>query len=107
MYNPDTDLLFPTRNIASLSHERGVSWQNLVALVEATGQDSPEQIAFLLMLARLNSCATCNSGAYRAMHGCAICARQSLKRHHGSDEDLIGLFVAARNEVDIFLKKRI
>ena len=106
MYNPDTDLLFPPRNIASLSHERGTAWQKLVATVEATGPDSPEQMTFILMLARLNSCATCNADSYRAMHGCNVCARQSLKRYHGSDEDLTGLFETTRTEVNLHLQKK-
>ena len=106
MYNPDTDLIFPPRDIASLTNERGPEWRKLVAAVDTEGSNSPEQIAFILMLARLNSCATCNSDSYRALHGCTFCAKQSLKRFHGSDEELCGLFERTRIEVNIFLQKK-
>jgi hypothetical protein len=103
MYNPDTDLIFPPRDIPPLGSERGKLWQELVTAVEETGPDSPEQMAFILMMARLNNCATCNADSYRALHGCTICSKQSLKRFHGSDEELTGLFETARVEVSVFL----
>jgi hypothetical protein len=106
MHNPDTDLIFPPRGISPLCDERGAAWRNLVAAVEKTGPDSHEQMAFILMMARLNSCATCNSDSHRAMHGCTVCARQSLKRFHGSDEELTGLFETAKTEVMYFLQKK-
>lgn len=104
MYNPDTDLIFPPRGISPLCNERGTTWQELIAAVNKTGPDSPEQMAFILMMARLNNCATCNADAFRAMHGCIVCAKQSLKRFHGSDEELTGLFETARTEVSVFLQ---
>jgi hypothetical protein len=106
MYNPDTDLIFPPRSISPLCNERGTTWQELVAAVEKTGPDSPEQMAFILMMARLNNCPTCNADSYRAIHGCTVCAKQSLKRFHGSDEELTGLFKIARTEVGVFLQKK-
>jgi alkylhydroperoxidase family enzyme len=106
MYNPDTDLIFPPRGISPLCNERGAPWQELVAAVEQTGLDSPEQMAFILMMARLNNCATCNSDSYRAINGCIVCAKQSLKRFHGSDEELKGLFETARTEVSVFLRNK-
>ena len=63
-------------------------------------------LAFILMMARLNNCVTCNSDSYRAMHGCITCARQSIKRFHGSDEDLTRIFETARTEVIEFLQKK-
>jgi hypothetical protein len=106
MNNPDTDLIFPPRCIAPLSNERGTQWRNLVTAVEKTGPDCPEQLAFILMMARINSCATCNADSYRAMHGCTVCARHSLKRFHGSDEELTRLFETAKAEVMVFLQKK-
>ncbi len=103
MFNPDTDLIFPPRGISSLSNERGKAWRDLVAAVEETGPDSPEQMAFILMMARLNSCATCNADSYRAIHGCTVCAKQSLKRFHSMDEELTGLYETAKAEVTVFL----
>jgi hypothetical protein len=106
MDNPETDLIFPPRGIASLGNERGVGWQDLVAAVENSPLDSPDQMAFILMMARLNNCATCNSDSYRAIHGCITCARQALKRFHGSDDEITGLFRTARAEVVLFLQKK-
>ena len=106
MYNSTTDLIFPPRIIPSLCNERGAAWQELIAAVERTGPDSPEQMAFILMMARLNNCATCSADSYRAIQGCTVCARQSLKRFHGSDEELTRLFKTARAEVNMFLQKK-
>jgi len=106
MVNPDTDLIFPPRIISSLCSERDEAWQELVAAVEKSGSDSPEQMAFILMMARLNSCATCNADSYRAMHGCTVCAIQSLKRFHGSDQDLTSMYQTARTEVAVFMQKK-
>ncbi len=105
MYNPDTDLLFPPRAIPPLQEGRGAAWQDLVADIIRTGSDSPEQMAFILMMARLNNCITCNADSYRAMSGCTACAKQSLKRFHGDDKELIDLFQFAKTEVDQYLKK--
>jgi hypothetical protein len=79
-------------------------WQELITAVEKTGPDSPDLMAFILMMARLNNCATCNADSYRAIHGCTVCSKQSLKRFHGSDEELTGLFETARSEVSVFLQ---
>jgi predicted peroxiredoxin len=102
----DTILIFPPGNISSLAGERGSPWQDLVAAVENSGNESPEQLAFLLMMARLNSCANCNADSYRAIHGCTVCGKQSLKRFHGSDQDLTGLYQAAKTEVILYLQKK-
>jgi len=107
MVNPNTDLIFPPRGISSLCNERGTAWRDLVTAVEDAGPDSPEQMAFILMMARLNSCATCNADSYRAIHGCTVCAKQSLKRFHGSDEELTKLFETSKTEVVMFLQKKI
>jgi predicted peroxiredoxin len=106
MYNPNTDLIFPPRGIPFLYNERGKPWQDLVAAVERTGSNSPEQLALILMMARLNNCATCNADSYRAVQGCVVCSKQSLKRFHGSDEELNGLFETARTEVSLFLHNK-
>jgi len=106
MHNPDTDLIFPARSISSLSNERDADWRELVAGVQKAGLDSPEQMAFILMMARLNNCATCNADSYRAIHGCTVCARQSLKRFHDSNKELTRLYKTAFAEVGVFLQKK-
>ena len=106
MYNPDTDLLFPGRVISTLGDQRGETWQGLVARVGEAEPESIEYLAFILMMARLDGCVTCNADSYRAMHGCTACARQTLKRYRGSDEDLAGLYRAARLDVETFLDRK-
>jgi hypothetical protein len=106
MYNPETDLLFPPRVLPALRDLRGEAWQGLVTHVLAAGPDSLEQMAFILMMARLNNCATCNADSFRAMTGCSTCAKQSLKRFHETDEALAALYQAASSEVELFLQKR-
>jgi predicted peroxiredoxin len=106
MKNSSTGLIFPPGDISSLAGERGPSWQDLVAAVEKSGPDSPEQMAFLLMMARLTSCANCNADSYRAIHGCTICGKQSLKRFQGTDQELSGLYQTAKTEVRLYLQKK-
>ncbi len=106
MYNPDTDLIFPPRAILALAEERGPSWKDLLTKIEKCPPDSLDQTALILLMARMNTCTTCNSNSFRAMNGCATCARQSLKRFRGSDEELIGLYLTAKKDVDDFLHNR-
>jgi hypothetical protein len=106
MYNPETDLLFPPRSLPALSDVRGAAWRELVISVLAAGPNSLEQMAFVLMMARLNNCATCNADSFRAMTGCTTCAKQSLKRFHETDEALIAVYQAARAEVQQYLQKK-
>jgi alkylhydroperoxidase family enzyme len=106
MYNPETDLLFPPRSLPALRNLRSSEWQDLVTSVLEAGPDSIEQMAFILMMARMNNCATCNSDSFRAMTGCAMCATQSLKRFHETDDALTSLYQAARGEVEQYLQKK-
>ncbi len=106
MYNPDTDLIFPPRAIHALAEDRAQAWQELVRSIEASEPESLDMTAFILVMARMSSCATCNSDSFRALNGCAVCARQSLKRFRGSDEDLLELFQAARDEVERYMEKK-
>jgi hypothetical protein len=106
MYNPDTELLFPPRILPDLRDLRGIIWQELVNSVSESGENSFEETAFVLMMARLNNCATCNSDSYRAMNGCTFCTKQSLKRFHESDQTLIEIFLTTRAEVENYLQKK-
>jgi hypothetical protein len=106
MYNPDTDLLFPLRALPELGDIRGTAWRGLVSSVILAGADSLEQISFILMMARMNNCATCASDSYRAMNGCTICAKQSLKRFHENDDALIQTFDTTKREVEKYLHEK-
>lgn len=108
MYNSDTELLFPSRVIPTLRDLRGESWRELVDLVDPQEQTSPDQLAFVLMMIRLDGCLTCNSDSYRAMRGCTQCAQQSVRRFRGEDQELQEMFEVARKEIveTIFLDHR-
>lgn len=103
MYNSDTDLLFPPRVIPDLREVRGPIWRKLVARVSGAKAVSVERMAFILMMVRLNGCASCNADSFRAMNGCTSCAKQSLKRFRGSDAELVKLYEEAKNEVTQYL----
>ena len=107
MYNPETDLLFPPRSLPALCELRGQLWRELVTRVLEAGPDSLEQMAFVLMMARMNNCITCNTDSFRAMTGCTTCAKQSLKRSHETDEGLAVIYQAARLEVEQYLQKKL
>jgi hypothetical protein len=105
MYNPDTDLLFPPRVIPELRAARGASWRQLVARVSASKDNSVERMAFILMMVRLDGCASCNADSFRAMNGCTSCAKQALKRFRGADSELIKLYKDAKTEMARHLEK--
>jgi len=104
MDNIETDLLFPSREIHSLIAERGGIWQELVRKVEKTEAESKERMAFILLMARLTNCVGCNTDSYRAIQGCSSCARQSLKRFHGTDEELTSLFNVAKTDLTCYME---
>lgn len=104
MYSDQTEPLFPPRAIPVLGEARSAAWRDLVGGVVKAGRDSLEEMAFILMMARLCNCATCTADSYRAISGCAACAGQSLKRFHGADGELANLFQSAKTEVEQYLK---
>lgn len=105
MYNTDTELLFPSRVIPSLRSLRGEVWRILVDRVNALEQSTPEHLAFVLMMVRLDGCVSCNADSFRAMRGCTQCARQTVRRFRGSDQDLIAQYEEARKDVDRLTEK--
>lgn len=105
MYNSDTELLFPARVIEKLKDQRGKEWQNLVGEVEGKESTSPDQLAFVLMMARLDGCTTCNADSFRAMRGCTQCALQNVRRFRGDDKELVKMYERARKDLDPFLNK--
>jgi hypothetical protein len=106
MYNPDTDLLFPARTLPALRDLRGPSWRDLLASVMAAGPDSYELMAMILLMARLNNCATCNADSYRAMNGCTTCSKQTLKRLRETDDALINIYLTDKAEIEQYLQSK-
>jgi hypothetical protein len=105
MYNSDTELLFPSRVIPALRTLRGSEWRDLVDRIYAEAPQSPDHLAFVLMMIRLGGCVSCNADSFRAMRGCTQCARQTVRRFRGTDQDLIDQFNEARHDVEKYLKK--
>ncbi len=106
MNNPDTELLFPLRVIGHLVNIRGEEWRNLVECVQNDGDSSVNQHGFVLAMVKIAGCVSCNSDSFRAMRGCTQCSIQAVRRHRGSDHDLVLLFEQSRDEVEKYLKKR-
>jgi hypothetical protein len=106
MLKLDFDLLFPPSILPGLSDMRGAIWQKLINSVIAAGPGSLEQMAFILMMARMNNCATCNSDSYRAIKGCTFCSKQSLGRFHETDQALIDGFQTSMKEVKQYLHNK-
>ena len=92
MYNRDTELLFPSRLIPTLRDLRGEFWRELVDRVCRQEPDSPDRLALVLLMVRLGSCLTCQADSMRALNGCTECARLTIRRFRGSDQDLVALF---------------
>lgn len=106
MYNNDTELLFPARVIEELADKRGEAWRELVESVTKLPEDSPEHLAFMLMMTRLNNCGTCNSDSFRAMRGCTQCTLQNVRRFRGSDQEFIKLYEKALRDINKSLAKQ-
>ncbi len=85
----DNELLFPPGVIPQLRHARGEGWRELVDRIGQLPDDDPESLAFSLMMIRLDGCLSCETDSFRAMRGCAACARQVLHRFKGTDADLM------------------
>lgn len=102
MYNPDTELIFPSRIIPTLRDLRGEDWQNIVDRADDQSCKTLDHLAFVLLMVRLAHCDTCQVDSYRALHGCTLCAKRTIERFQGSDEDLIVLYIEAREEVRIY-----
>jgi hypothetical protein len=100
-----TELLFPPYLIAELEELRGTTWRDLVTATAKLADGSPEQTAFVLLMARLANCSTCNANTYRAAQGCVECSKHVLKHFHGSDEDLVSMYETAKSEVKEYLHR--
>jgi len=105
MYNADTELLFPPRVIPALETQRGDGWKKLVNRVSKAEEGSLDRLAFILLMVRLNGCASCSSDSFRAMQGCTACARQTVKRFRGTDKEMVALFESAKPEIELYIQK--
>lgn len=99
MYNSDTELLFPLRVLPTLAGMRGDEWRKLVEHVTDDSASRVEKTAFVLMMVRMGGCVSCNSDSFRAMRGCTVCAKQTIRRFKGPDKDLVEQHRALQKEV--------
>jgi hypothetical protein len=95
----DNALMFPHRAIAALRNARGPKWKKLVERVLSLPETHEETLAFMLLMIRLNGCMGCETDSYRAMRGCSACALQTLRRYKGSDDEILGEFNRALEDL--------
>lgn len=101
----DNALLFPRHVISTLRDLGSPAWQNLVNEVVVFDEQHEKTLAFMLMMIRISGCMACETDSYRAMRGCTACAHQTLRRHKGSDEDLIKRYTESLEEVRTFAQE--
>ncbi len=106
MYNSDTELLFPIRVIPFLNNSRSPKWEELIQKVTDQEASKTDQLGFVLMMVRLDGCVACDADSFRAMRGCTQCARQTIRRFKGSDQDLEKQFIASKNEMDKYIHSK-
>jgi hypothetical protein len=106
MYNPDTEILFPLRVLPQLRGLRGEEWGRLVDQVSSPQASRVEKCAIVLMMVRMGGCVSCNSDSFRAMRGCTVCARQTVRRFKGTDHELTEQHSQYKKELEQFLKKQ-
>lgn len=99
------DILFPRHVIPTLKNLRTPAWREFVERIANLPETHEENLAFMLMMIRLNGCMSCETDSYRAMRGCAACAQQTLRRFKGEDDELFDLFQKALKEVRTFAHK--
>lgn len=100
----DNEILFPHYAIPALRNLRGRKWRQLIDKIATKRETSVEVIALMSVMIELNGCLPCETDSYRAMRGCTACARQTLRRFKGSDEDLVSAYessVAKLRELDL------
>ena len=103
VYNSDTDLMFPLRVIPHLRNLRGDAWKTLID--DLSQEDVPiiHLAAFTMMMVKLGGCQGCSVDSYRGMRGCTQCARQTVRRYRGSDQDLLRQYRLSQNELQKYL----
>ncbi len=93
------ELMFPYYAIQHLRDARGDEWRDLVDHVASLPETHEEVLAFMLMMIRVNGCLPCETDSYRAMRGCIMCTRQTLRRFKESDEELLQMYAEALDAV--------
>ena len=100
------ELMFPSYIIPKLENMHGGEWRELVEHVSALPESHPENLAFSLMMIRLGGCMECETDSYRAMRGCMMCATQTLRRHKGTDRDLLDMYEVALGDIVAYMQEQ-
>ncbi len=103
-YHSDTEILFPMRVAPVLESLRGDVWRRVVDRASRAVEGSVDQLAFSLLMIRLDGCLTCHTDCYRAMRGCSLCATLAVRRFRGTDDELAAMYEAARIEIGDYLE---
>jgi hypothetical protein len=93
------ELMFPHYAIEPVRDARGDEWRELVNRLVSLPETHEEVLAFMLLMVRLNGCLPCETDSYRAMRGCIMCTRQTLRRFKDTDTDLLRLFDEALADI--------
>ncbi|MXX83699.1 MAG: hypothetical protein F4Y70_09610 [Chloroflexi bacterium] len=83
------EILFPHYAIPALRNTRGEQWAQLVDELDGKPDASAEVLGLMSLMIDLNGCLSCETDSFRAMRGCAPCAKQALRRCKDSDEELL------------------
>ena len=87
----------------SLRNVRDEKWTAIIDHVTAANVSTKDQLAFTLMMVKLDGCINCNTDSFRAMRGCTQCAKQNIKRFRGNDDELFEQYEQARIEIEKYL----
>ena len=98
------EILFPHKSVGSLAGLRDDKWRELAKRVAALPEDSPESLAFCLMMIRQCGCLDCNPDRYKALMGCSACAKRTISAFKGADDNLLRAYRQARTEVNRYLE---
>ncbi|MEX2144663.1 MAG: hypothetical protein WD740_08705 [Anaerolineales bacterium] len=101
MYNEDTEIIFPLRVVPALRDLHGANWRKVSDRVAKAAPDSPEAISFVLAMARIDGCQSCNADSFRAMKGCTLCAQDAVRRYRGGEKALLKMVAKARSDLDL------
>jgi hypothetical protein len=98
------EILFPHKSVGSLAGLRDPKWRELAKRVASLPEDSPESLAFCLMMIRQCGCLDCNPDRYKALMGCSACAKRTISAFKGADDNLLRAYKQARAEVNRYLE---
>ncbi len=100
---PKAEILFPSPLISRLRDLKGPLWAELVDRAASLPETDVDNLAFCLLMIRLDGCLKCYSGSYKFMRGCEACAVQSVMQFKGSEEDMLKMYAQAQKDVVDYL----